>query len=460
MSDAENISIVGQGEAITFITVKGMSSSDKGIINLLRATNIAIEHISFDYEYKPFFQGEVTYVNGGLISTKQIGSNQVSIQKLLSSRSGFGTVYDSGNFGVRKSNTGTQFSTSAKPAMSYNSSNERFYFNYSGLGTQVINEVNNWVEVGDHFVFTARKPANAIRFRESSNISVKSITIHASPASAIVGVLNTDTQVFDDINIVPASGYIISSNADGFHIQDSQSAVEIKNSKIQSSGDDGIAIYNAGMTMNSQSGAAYPNSFSVKKSDYGVPLSRVKVGQILQFVDPISNTLLLNSRVEAITRSSSYDYIRVKSSLFDKLPAGNYDIKNYNLSLDGSNSIVTGNTIESVRRAGVNLKSRNAMVSSNVFTNVDLWGIAAHVENSALTSSPLPSGHIISDNIFNGISPRSNQISESANIRIGLFTGTSDRTYPQPNTNLLGNSISNNSFNNSALNNTIKGSYQ
>lgn len=83
----------------------------------------------------------------------------------------------------------------------------------------------------------------AVLIRESKNVTLSNMKIHAQPGMGVVGHRSADIML-DGLQVVPEPGSVISTNTDATHFTSCSGDLTIRNSKFRGQGDDCTNIHN------------------------------------------------------------------------------------------------------------------------------------------------------------------------------------------------------------------------
>lgn len=99
-------------------------------------------------------------------------------------------------------------------------------------------------KVGDFFVLRhGGHYRPAVMIKECKNVTLKDVKIHSQPGMGVVGHL-TENIMIDNLQVVPETGSVISSNTDATHFTSCSGTITIQNSKFKGQGDDCTNIHN------------------------------------------------------------------------------------------------------------------------------------------------------------------------------------------------------------------------
>ncbi len=97
--------------------------------------------------------------------------------------------------------------------------------------------------VGDYFVLRhGGHYRPAVMIRECENITLRDVKIHSQPGMGVVGHLTRDIMI-DNLQVVPETGSVISTNTDATHFTSCSGTITIQNSKFKGQGDDCTNIH-------------------------------------------------------------------------------------------------------------------------------------------------------------------------------------------------------------------------
>ena len=241
----------------TATTKLELLSPDSGGILVERSQQVTIANLLFDYQTPPFNQGTVVAVNqtksGALTYIDvQIDPGYLSFSDPLfvyaaSPTEGFLMIMDPTQPRVKR-NVPNFIRLSATTAP-YIVSGTTWRLTCGGPGSPYW----GWtptetplISVGDRWVYVSRIGANhGLQFDMSTAVTAANMTFYGAGALTTVCTESTGPILFENLHVLiaPNTTRLISSNADGTHLQNNRGPITISGAIYQGMADDAIAVY-------------------------------------------------------------------------------------------------------------------------------------------------------------------------------------------------------------------------
>lgn len=263
-------------DGISNMTVRGVAGQTKllvatptsGAIHWRNSQNIGMRDISIDYETPPFTQGAITSINGGTVVLQlDPGYPQLDDPLFVASPSNninIAVALPAGsNFRKPVPGPGGFFADIQRGTLT-SLGNNRWQFTSAAAPGLV---------VGDRLAVRANVGAHVVVFGHDTNISLNNVSMYAGPMLAFVFGGNSGTITLNNLTIKqsPGTNRLLSTGADGFHLQDNSADISLMNSWIQGMGDDGWNSYMIGVQVLSKIGLP-ANQIRVEGPARDIPL--------------------------------------------------------------------------------------------------------------------------------------------------------------------------------------------
>ncbi len=303
---------------------------------------------------------------------------------------------------------------------------------------------------GDEIVFMARGGEAPILVEGGTGTLVTGVTVYSSGAIA-VHLDNTANSVVDHVQVIPrpATGRLISSNADGIHLSYAHANNIVRFSSVNRTGDDGIAINSPFLAFVTSQPRA--NKITATRNYSSI----FPNGLLVSFVDPGSGQIVGSAHI--VSQSPPYsDPLNNTGPVtltFDQnlptLPNG-FGMIFGDLANRGDGSLIQNNVVRNVLTArGIYLGGvAGVTVDSNLIGQTDCGAIVVHQDLSAYPVGPAMNINITNNTIRDAIGPEAVATGAIAAIA-SIFTLSTDRNFnfisgaPNSNITISGNSIVN-----------------
>lgn len=248
---------------------------------------------------------------------------------------------------------------------------------------------------GDLYVQVARQGRGAgIFFFKSRECGLRKVAIYASP-SAAVGALACDRIMVSEstIRYRPTTQRLISTNADGVHVQQNLRGPIIENCQFEGMADDGINIY------------YFPNTVTAVISESVLRADKkgyIERGDDLCLFDPHEGRELGRVRVAEVREATETEYRIRFDQPVDGIKAGMKGFHLYNRTRCGSDFVIQGNTFKNHRRHGIVIKAHNGILQDNTVSQVGGFGIVV-ANDPDWPEGAIPSNVIIRNNRISGV---------------------------------------------------------
>ena len=212
--------------------------------------------------------------------------------------------------------------------------------------------------LGDRYVHLARHGKGAgIFFWRSRECGVRNVAIYASQSLA-VGAVSSDRITVQELVVMrkPDTDRLLSTNADGVHLQQNLRGPIIENCRFEGMADDGINIY------------YYPNTVSAVISDTILRTNRagvVEAGDSVLVFEPETGRILGKAAVSEIRLAPDDAYRITLDQPLSGAVVGANGLHLYNLSRCGADFVIRGNTFENHRRHGMMIKAPHGIIENN-----------------------------------------------------------------------------------------------
>ncbi|MDR1011796.1 MAG: right-handed parallel beta-helix repeat-containing protein [Opitutaceae bacterium] len=242
----------------------------------------------------------------------------------------------------------------------------------AGLFDVAVPHVNHgkFFAKGDRVVIFAREHGRSLCSAEANceDITFDRIVTHASPAGHFIAVNCSDVKILSCASVPGDAARVYAGNADGAHIRANLLGPWIEGCTFDSIGDDGVALYNKGISINANPA---PDTFTVA----GVFMN-LQPGDAFVIFDPTDGSLAGETRTVTAVKSAGggqYD-VTFKPALAAKagFPMGDKtwwkNAQLFNRTRQNSGFVVKNNTFKSVRRYSVIVRSTDGVIVDNDIT--------------------------------------------------------------------------------------------
>jgi hypothetical protein len=328
------LKIVGEKDKTRFI----IKSPRSGFMKILNSRRISLQNLVIDYETPPFIQGEITKVEGSsfditLAPKHPTPKDPIIIHDINWIKSfGIGFIHNTGDFKLKQAQTDY---VSVQMIDQVNKTSWRVMTANSGL--------NNWIAPGNIFTMGPRS-SNAIYAQGNEGLTFDHLKIYTAPSIGLALVQNKGYTFINKltISLPPNSTRVLSTVADGVHIQDHSGSINIENSFFQAMGDDAINTYALSAKVLNRNG----NKLTLK----GPFVREYQLGHYLQATDPRRQQFRFGPAAEAtITALRQINPNTVEVTLNKSAAAVQVRDLIYNVNHAGPRLIVNNNAFASFR---------------------------------------------------------------------------------------------------------------
>jgi len=368
-----------------------------GTFSLVGCDDITVWGITFDCVAAPWIQGTVTSVDKSYFGfTLEVDKGYTiyddeRVEKMYaelgSSKAITGNVYV--ETGRLKSSANDYFT-----ATSYEKIGETTYLvttNRSFLTPE-------FIDVGDRIVLNTRWGGGSVfeLLHSKGDITIRECTVYAHVGCGIMATYGTGALTVDNFNILrkPGTDRMISTNADGIHVQGLLGPATITNCTFEGMMDDGINFYQ------------YPIAISSVNSGTNIVLYHaqytVTAGETLYFYNAETGTYKGCANVLSSEKTAGGDEITLDTQI-EGLTAGTFPTGDcvYTSGLAFENSVIENNTFREYRGAGIICRANNAVIQNNSFLYIS--GVGIDMQNYSYTEGLGARNITIKNNLFDGI---------------------------------------------------------
>lgn len=232
ISDAARLSIEGPGAELLFVDPR------RGGIEVRDATDVTLVGFRMDWASPSFTQGEIIEVDAGagVFRFRPQSGYPDFTDRILFTGAGYGTLRDRRD-GARKPGVRQTF------MISYADTSDA-----DGAFRVTVDDSDRaWfsdIQVGDGFVVGHRGDRHGIRLEHCDRITLRDLTMHASPCAAILAH-ETSATLLERVTVARREGSSrwISTNADAVHCQGGRRGPQIIGCRFEGMHDDGVNLY-------------------------------------------------------------------------------------------------------------------------------------------------------------------------------------------------------------------------
>lgn len=374
-----------------------------GAFKFQDSSGIAIKGFTVDYEKPPFTQGVITACNGPAATVDfapDAGYGYILDDPrtaLMPSR--WGVVRDPSNFDLQKE---------AAPNLVTVQSWEKLGTNAYRLQlpSYMTSKVcaSGYIEQNDKFAFSYRGTGfNVFDLRNDSNISIEGVTVYKGAGTTITGQNLEGYVTVDNLNVLRRTpDQVMTTPADGIHIQFSVNGPVVRNSTFEGMLDDAINFYQ------------HPSQLIEAKSPtqiYAKISGIYAIGDTIQVFDPRTGRIRGTAVIVGMVPVNGFELkSRAILTLDRAIPGmtGGDDMSTadsiFNLTKNFQNYEVSGSTFRESRRYGVLVRpGSGGVIRNNTFTDLGGAGIAVQNEPGPFAyEGPMAEQLTIEGNTFNG----------------------------------------------------------
>ncbi len=331
-----------------------------GALSISRSASVRVDGLTIDYATVPFTQGVITAVNAtaGTIDVQVLGGYPALSDTALFPGAGYGTVRNATTGTMKRGGQITFLYTAIAATASATTWRLTIAAEHRGrMGD---------LAAGDGFVTGFRGNWHGIAIYRSSDVTLASLTMYASPGAAFIPS-DSDGTIIRDCTVTrkPGSNRWISANADGVHNHGGRVGPRIFGNVFESLHDDGINIYSSSRVATGLSGTTVT---------LGGGAMQLAAGDAVQIVDVATGTVRGETTVTAVTGDSLAG--GPISATLAAMPAGvAVGDQMFNRSFSAPGADVQYNTFRELRGLGVRLRTSGAYVHANEMFDLANWGI-------------------------------------------------------------------------------------
>ncbi len=237
--------------------------------------------------------------------------------------------------------------------------------------------------VGDVLAIVARDNVGSLMStRNCIDFVCDSIINYTSPIGCYYSFDGSDMKVLNCHSALKDDSRFVSANADGVHCRANNLGPWVENSSFVGNADDGVALYNKGITVKSKISASEltvtNNEFMNLKKGHIFRIFIPKTGKVLGTNFTVDTVFLQSGayRVQFTPAIPSADY----DSLVDiGLSDIQQNVQLYNATLRNDRFMITNNRF-TVRARGAIIRSSRGMVDNNQFISCSSAGVALYNE--------------------------------------------------------------------------------
>lgn len=370
LNGTKNITLRGQGAGakLKIVTVTPLM-----FLAVDGSQNIEFENIEFDYnnDCLPFIQGIVGNANG----------NTVAVNLSW-------TPAAAGNFRFVDQLFCWKFDqvTPTHVADSFEISNCAISGNIATLTLSPGSLATNDRVVLATRNITARLQESALRFRNTTDCTLRDVTLRAGGWVGFYGNSNNGLH-FERYKVdIADSSRFMTTNGDGMRLVGSRRGPTVNNCKFEGMLDDGINIHAGSGTATNVSGSSNftyanveiaPNDVLMFYNDSGVPANSFQTNVVATSTNPTTGT----GSVSPATINNAYNRV-------------------INLSRSGEGFIIRTTTFGAFRGLGIREQTGFGLIKNNIFTGTSYSPIA--LESNLPGEGPYPWNVVIQNNDFSG----------------------------------------------------------
>lgn len=358
MIDANGVLWDGQGAEFL------VHNASVGFLSLIRCENTIIKDFEVDYANLPFTQGVITNVDvaNGYFDFKVDNDFPLPTSALF--------VNTPQRWGMIKNSDG-----SLKKGADNLISHRRFFESIAPRTYRYGNQTSSTLQgldVGDYFVHIARNNGKTIiRNTSGKNLTYLNVTAYTSPAG---GFNARESEEWNVINcqIKLKEGRVHTLNADAMHVNGGKIGPWVENSLFEGFADDGL---NLKYTKRVIKTVHSPTEITVVNS--------VFLDEVIEFYNPRDGIFLGSATVTNVQNLGSNQFKITLSNAINITTIADPDHqstdKAFLTSRSNQSFVFKNNIIRNIRRHGILIQSKYALIENNTFENISSSGIA--IEN-------------------------------------------------------------------------------
>ena len=400
VTGAEDITIYGNGATL-------LISPDRLAFQIRNCQDVTVRGFVIDYHPLPFMQGTITEIDakrGAFVlevhdgypipsdapfHSKPFGGRESGAMGKKGLGRGWGALIEPKRRELKREVLNAWFFKKYEILQTINGK-RRVKLTLQDRPARNINQISE----GDRFCLPIGIHAGGIiHIQDGKNNTLEDVIIYASP-SLTIGARGTAKAVFRGIRLMfkPGSDRLITSCADGFHLQQNRRGSVIERCLMEGQIDDSINIY------------CGPNSVKkvISGSEYILDASTVmQEGDRLEFFEPSKGEHLGDAKVVSINGERGACRVKLDKDIRGIAPTRDRRKGHqvYNRSASGEGYIVRDNIFRHHRRYAMFLKPRNGLVEGNliyglngegiVVANVPAWPEGPHPGNVMIRNNTI-----------------------------------------------------------------------
>ncbi|MBL7223383.1 MAG: right-handed parallel beta-helix repeat-containing protein [Candidatus Brocadiae bacterium] len=397
----------GESAAITIGEAKGITVRGQGTKTLLVVTNprqgcfflgvcegVTVADMAVDWDPLPFTQGHIVAVDveGGTFDFElQEGYPDLSMPMFEQAPEPFGKwgmVFD------RKK----RLLKAGAPDHTFMESWEHVEGRVWRMHPTAGNRRNvRFMEPGDRFVYMARGgPGGAAFFFHSKQCGVRNFTVYSAPG-LVTGSVASDAIHFDGLQVrhKPGTDRLLTSDADGIHVQQNITGPTIENCFFEGMADDSINIYYP------------PNVVKEVVSPTELVLVRggiIQPGDRLRVVESGAGIIRGEATAETVERQRGGLMVTLSMPVEGIIAGPDNKTADtiHNLSRCGAGFQIRNNVFRNHRRHAVYIKATDGVVEDNVIERVAGLGIVI-ADCADWPEGVVPSNVVVRNNVIRDV---------------------------------------------------------
>ncbi|WP_284646192.1 family 16 glycoside hydrolase [Paenibacillus silviterrae] len=372
-----------------------------GAFKFFESSNISISGFAMDYKNPPFTQGVIAGCNAAAATIDFVPDTGYAYilddprTPLMPSK--WGVIRDPANSDLQKEKVPNVVTVQSWQKLS--GTTYRLQLS-PHLASKMC--IPGYIEVNDKFAFSYRSTGyNMFDLRNDSNVALSDITVYRGAGTTVTSQNLDGTAQFTNINVLRRTpGQVMTTPADGLHMQFSVNGPIVRNSTFEGMLDDAINFYQAPTHLIEP---LAPNRIYVKLN--GI----YSIGDTIQVLDADLGRIRGTAKIIGMDSVGTFP---LKSRAIWTLDRdivgmiGGDDLSTadsiYNLTKNFNNYEVSGSTFRESRRNGVLVRpGSNGVIKNNRFTDLGGAGIAVQNEPGTFAhEGPMAEQLLIEGNYF------------------------------------------------------------
>ncbi len=248
------------------------------------------------------------------------------------------------------------------------------------------------------------------------SVTVKNVTVNASPTGAFNCRSNDGMVTLEDCNITAPTGRLLSTNADGLHARWNRAPINLIGCDFSRMGDDAVNITGSyqGLLEQTSANVIYVEQHAGYYVNDHIRITNPETGELITeaTITAVSKGVYTPTAGTISTKITVAETLPTLSSVLTPLSGRSEADEVINLDLIGAGSQIIGNSFGNNRARGIMLRCDNALIEGNYFYQLDDPAIVIG-EDFAWREGPGGDGAIIRNNVFENIN-RSNIVIQIA----------------------------------------------